>query len=257
MTMVIVPALAPERGAIERDDVRAYAARAATTWVDAFLLSGSTTRGDLLSVTDRAAVIDLWLEHLPPRRLLACCWEPADVDEAASRGVPVMAVMRGLQNSDAALRFLASLPAGAYVYSHPMYSPIVFDAQLAQAATAHGVLPAGGKLAKIGLSEVTELRAAAGPDFALWDGRCRHIGASLAAGASGVIITPLSHLPHPFPPRDLPELQAAVDAYQAALDALPTRAERTGVLLRAAFGDEDRRLGWGDEPGIDDQVRVG
>ena len=257
MTTVIVPVLTPARDALERDTVRAYAVRAAATWVDVFLLAGSTTRGDLLSVMDRAALIDLWLEHLPPHRLLACCWEPADVDEALSRGVPVMAVMRGLPDRDAALKFLSSLPSGAYVYSHPMYSPIVFDAQLAQAATADGVLPAGGKLAKIGLSEVTALRAATGPAFALWDGRCRHIGASMAAGASGVIVTPLSHLPQPFPPRELPELQVAVDAYQAALDALPTRAERTGVLLREAFGDENRRLGGGGDSGINDQVRVG
>lgn len=257
MTTVIVPALTPPGFPFQDEGIHAYASRAAATWVDAFLLSGSTTRGDLLGVADRAALIDLWLTYLPPDRLVACCWEPADLEEAVCRGVPAMVVMRGLPDRQAALEFLASLPPGAYVYSHPMYSPIVFDARLAQAAAVDGVLPAGGKFAKIDLSEVTALRATVGPDFALWDGRCRHIGASSAAGASGVIVTPLSHLPHPFPARFLPELQAAVDAHQAALDALPTRAERTGVLLGAAFGDEDRRLSGGDEPGIDDQVRVG
>ena len=112
------------------------------------------------------------------------------------------------------------------------------DAELATAARDAGVLPAGGKFAKISLDGVRALRAATGRDFALWDGRCRHIAASLAVGAAGIIATPLSHLPDPFPPAELSHLQAALDGYQAALDALATRAERTLMLQRAAFGDQ-------------------
>ena len=231
---VVVPALSP-RG----DDrlVPAYAQRAAATWVDAFLLSGSTTRGDLLSVEQRASLLDRWLEHLPARRLIACCWTDEDVQEAATRGVPAMVVMRDLVDRQAALDFFTGLPAATYVYSHPMYTPTVLDAGLAGEAAAAGVLPAGGKIAKIGLSDISALRRAVGPGFALWDGSSRRISERLGAGAEGVIATPLSHLPTPFPSQDLLVLQAAIDRVQAELDALPTRAERTSFLLQHAFGD--------------------
>lgn len=235
---VIVPALTPSGWpATGRAGLGEYVRRAADTWIDAFLLSGSTTRGDLLSTTDRAELIDVWLQHLPPHRLIACCWHPDDVTAATARGVAPMVVMRGLPDRRAALEFLAELPAGGLVYSHPMYSPTVFDAELATAARGAGVLPAGGKFAKVSLDQGAALRAATGSGFALWDGRCRHVAASAAAGAAGVIATPLSHLPKPFPSPELSHLQAALDGYQAALDALPGRPERTLMLQRAAFGD--------------------
>jgi hypothetical protein len=234
----------------------AYAKRAAATWVDAFLLSGSTTRGDLLSAADRASLIDQWLGYLPAHRLIACCWTDQDVREAAKRQVPAMVVMRGLESRQAALDLFASLPTGTYVYSHPMYSPTTLDAALAAAAAAAGVLPAGGKIAKIGLADIAELRAATGPGFRLWDGSSRNIAARLQAGAEGVIATPLCHLPTPFPPQDLPVLQASLDHVQAELDALPTRPDRTNLLLSYAFGDESSSLHGARGPGVDADVNT-
>ena len=240
---VIVPALTPGTdGAIQTAAAHAYAQRAASTWIDAGLLSGSTTRGDLLTVAQRADLIDLWRQHVPADRLIACCWTTDDVTAAAERGVAPMIVLRDLADRQAALDFLASLPAGTYIYSHPMYTPTVFDAELAAAACAEKVLPAGGKLAKVDLNEVTAIRAAAGPGFRLWDGRCRHIAASAEAGAAGVIVTPLSHIPDPFPEPNLPDLQAAVDRYQAAIDAQPDRPHRTALLQAAAFGTPPRTI---------------
>lgn len=231
---VVVPALSPlGQGML----VPGYARRAAATWVDAFLLSGSTTRGDLLSVAQRADLIDQWLEYLPSHRLIACCWTDQDIREAAKRKVPAMAVMQDLANRQAALDLFASLPTGTYVYSHPMYSPTTLDATLAAEAAAAGVLPAGGKIAKIGLPEIAALRAATGPGFRLWDGSSRGIAARLQAGAEGVIATALCHLPTPFPSQDLPTLQISVDRVQAELDALPTRPDRTNLLMTYAFGD--------------------
>lgn len=233
---VVVPALTPlDDNAIRRDLLDPYAARAAASWADAYLLSGSTTRGDLLTIAQRADLIDLWLQHLPPQRLIACCWQPEDITEATGRGVAAMMVMRNLPDRPAAVDFLATVPRGTYIYSHPMYTPAVFDAGLAADAAAAGVLPAGGKIAKIGLDGVAEVRAVTGPDFALWDGSSRHMAASVHAGAVGVIATPLSPLPMPFPSADLHVLQPAVDTMQAALDALPSRAERTAMLTRMAF----------------------
>lgn len=231
---VVVPALSPLG---QGELVPAYAQKAAATWVDAFLLSGSTTRGDLLSTAQRAKLLDRWLDYLPTHRLIACCWIDEDIHESAARGVPAMVVMRGLANRQAALDLFAALPAGTYVYSHPMYTSAVLDAVLAKEASEAGVLPAGGKIAKIGLSDIAALRAAAGPDFALWDGSSRRISERLQAGAEGIIATPLSHLPTPFPSQDLLALQASIDPVQAELDALPTRAERTDFLLQHAFSN--------------------
>jgi hypothetical protein len=248
---VVVPALTPlGQGGI----VSAYAQRAAATWIDAFLLSGSTTRGDLLSVAERASLIDQWLEYLPRHRVIACCWTEQDIREASERGVAAMVVMRNLATQRDALDLFATLPPGTLVYSHPMYSPTVLGPVLANAAAAAGVLPAGGKIAKIGPADITALRAATSPEFRLWDGSSRTIAARLQAGAEGVIATPLSHLPASFPSRDLLTLQTALDHVQAELDALPARPERTDLLMTYAFGDEPSGLSRLDVAGVDADV---
>jgi hypothetical protein len=233
---VCVPALTPgAQGTSDTSALRPYINRAAETWVHSFLLSGSTTRGDLLSVKDKVSIIEIWLEQLPPDRLVACCWNGDDIREASACGIRVMAVLQSLPNASSALDFLASLPGGSYIYSHPMYTPTVFDAKLAALAAKDGVLPAGGKIAKIGFSDITSIRKATGPAFALLDGSSRQIGKRIDAGASGVIATPLSHVPSPFPAADLAALQPVIDASQATLDALPNRPARTAHLLQAAF----------------------
>ncbi|MGC9667700.1 dihydrodipicolinate synthase family protein [Planosporangium sp. 12N6] len=234
---VVVPTLTPltPDGRIDRAALPPYVQRAAATWVDAFLVSGSTTRGDLLTVAQRAEVLDIWLETIDPSRLIACCWHHDDLAVAARRGIAPMMVMRDLPDTAAALRLFADLPPGSYIYSHPMYTPTVLDARLAATATAAGVLPAGGKIAKIGLDGITALRAVVGDTFQLWDGSSRRIAASVRAGATGVIATPLSPIPTPFPPRELAAVQAAVDHVQAELDALPDRPHRTAMLQGRAF----------------------
>ncbi|MEU4243122.1 hypothetical protein [Actinoplanes sp. NPDC026619] len=217
------------------DALHDYAARAARTWVDAWLLSGSTTRGDLLTTLQRGQVIDMWLSHLPADRLIACCWSLDDVAQAAARGVAPMMVLRDLPDPDAALALLAELPQGALIYSHPMYTATTFDADLAAVAAAAGVLPVGGKIAKVSPAKIAAITAATGAGFAFWDGSTRHIADSVAAGAAGVIATPLSWLPDPFPARQNSELQLAFDETQAALDALAARPQRKAYLEQLAF----------------------
>lgn len=129
---------------------------------------------------------------------------------------------------------LADLPASAYVYSHPKYGSTLFDATLAGAARQRAILPAGAKLSKITTDDITTIRHAAGARWTLWDASARHINASLAAGASGVVATPLSHLPTPFPNRSPSVLQRAIDAMQQELDPLPSPAERSQLLHKLA-----------------------
>jgi hypothetical protein len=242
---VVVPALAlrgPD-GEVDYDATRRYAQRASHTWVDSFILSGSTTRGGDLTASERARVVDLWLAITESRRLLACCWEPADIVEAQERGVAPMVVMAGLDGLDAAVAFLRGLPTGAYIYSHPIFGGAVFDATVAEAARREGVLPAGGKLAKITMAGVAKLRRATGDGFKLWDGSSRRITASIAAGASGVVATPLCPFDMPLAAKEPFALQAVIDPVQVALDALPDRGANRRI---AAAGDQGHggRPGW-------------
>ncbi|UGT63414.1 hypothetical protein [Nocardia asteroides] len=232
---IVVPALTLQanEGAINFEATREYAVRAAATWVDYFILSGSTTRGNLLSVDERAAVLDLWLEVTEPERLLPCCWVAADLSNAAQRGVRPMAVLKGLSRSEA-IDYCTQLPDAATIYSHPMFGGVQFDGQLAADLRQGGALPSAGKVAKITSDEVRAIQAAAGEAFRLWDGSSRRIATSLSEGAAGVVATPLSPFQADFPPRSVASIQRAVDAVQAGLDALPTRAERTKMLMDQA-----------------------
>ncbi len=233
---IVVPALALSNSdaAIDHENTLHYARRAAATWVDYFILSGSTTRGHDLAPGQRADILDLWLTVAEPRRLLACCWEQEDFDHAAQRGIAPMATMRNLGGLKAALTFLRSLPSGAYIYSHPMFGGSVFDAELAQAAKQEGILPAGGKLAKIKTLAITDIHAVTQDAFKLWDGSSRHIQTSLDAGAAGIVATPLCAFEAPLPAKEPDLVQAIADPVQAALDALPDRPARTLELLTRA-----------------------
>jgi dihydrodipicolinate synthase/N-acetylneuraminate lyase len=230
---IVVPALAlrsPDDGTLDAETTARYAQRAARTWTDAFILSGSTTRGDLLTRDERTELLDLWLRFVSPARLVACCWCQEDVNEAVHRAITPMVVMKSPRDDEQALSFLASLPPGAYVYSHPKYDSRVLDVGLTVAARRKGVLPAGAKLSKVTTEDITAMRRAAGPRWILWDASSRHVGASFAAGASGVVASPLSHFPSPFPHRSLATLQPIIDAVQAQMDQLPTRDARNQLL---------------------------
>ena len=159
--------LQPASGRIDQHATRLYAERAAATWVDYFILSGSTTRGQQLTTTQRATVLDLCLDVASPERLLACCWEPDDLGHAAKRDITPMATMRNLRDQDHALAFLQALPASAYIYSHPIFGQQTFDVKLADVARRNGVMPAGGKIAKLATADVSALSQVAGASFRL------------------------------------------------------------------------------------------
>jgi dihydrodipicolinate synthase/N-acetylneuraminate lyase len=234
---IVVPTLALRTSGGVTLDTKAtarYARRAARTWTDAFILSGSTTRGDLLTLDERTELLDLWLCFAPLARLVACCWCEDDVHEATRRAITPMVVMRSPRDDEQALSLLATLPHGAYVYSHPKYDSRVLDVGLIVAAREQGVLPAGAKLSKVTTADITAMRCAAGPRWTLWDASSRHIHASFAAGASGVVASPLSHFPSPFPDRSVSALQPMIDAVQAQMDQRPNRVARSQLLHELA-----------------------
>jgi hypothetical protein len=151
--------------------------------------------------------------------------------------VTPMAVLRHLTR-DNALKFLHELPYAATIYSHPMFEGAVFDPALARDARTADALPFGGKVAKLNTDQVRALHAAAGDAFRLWDGSSRRIAASLSAGAAGIVATPLSSFSDNFPAKDIAAIQLAVDPVQSALDAMPTRADRTDALIRKAVSGD-------------------
>ncbi len=220
-------------GGVDEATTTAYAQRAADTWLSLFILSGTTTEGSSFTVAERARVLDLWLAVVGRERLLACCWQAQDIEQAIERGVRPLVVMRGLTSRSEVLEFLGSTPSDAYVYSHPLHTPTVLDPALIAAARDKDVLPAGAKITKIPPGAQPALRTAAGPDFDLWDGSSRQIAQSLADGTSGVVSTPLAAVPDPFPAPD-EHLQSTVDAWQDRLDEVPGEAERAGWLRAAA-----------------------
>lgn len=233
---IVVPALTirTSEGKLDEKGTAQYARRAVSTWVDRFILSGTTARGYSMTERERLFVLRVWLDHAHPARVLSCCWSRTDVDNATAQGVTPIVAMPRLHDDDATLRFLASLPPGSFVYSHPGNSPTVFDAQLCSKARNSDCLPVGAKLSKASHREIAAVRAQAGPSFILWDGSSRDIAGSIAAGATGVVTTPLSPITQPFPPRDLTQLQPALDEVQAYLDQLPSREGRSDHLSALA-----------------------
>lgn len=223
-------------GELDKRTTAAYASRAAATWISVFILNGTTTEGDTFSTAERAAVLDIWRKTADLDRLMACSWEPADVDAAMERGVRPLAVMRKLADQDAALNFFSGLPSGAYVYSHPMHTPTTLDPTLIDRARSADCLPAGAKISKIPAGTLPSLRAAAGPAFDIWDGSSRRIAESLSNGATGVVSTPLTAIPTDFPVPDA-GLQAQVDTWQRQLDAVPGQAERYDWLQAVATAE--------------------
>lgn len=240
---IVVPALAlrsPDSGRLDREATARYAQRASRSWADAFILAGSTTRGDQLTVDERTELLEVWSGLVPAARLVACCWCQEDVHEASARAITPMIVMHSLRSDEQALSLLASAPRDAFVYSHPKYGSTVLDARLTAAARQRGVLSSGAKLSRITAQDITAIRHAAGSRWTLWDASARHIDASLAAGASGVVATPLSHFPTPFPSRSLATLQPVIDAMQQQLDRLPSRAARSRRLHELASKDSEQ-----------------
>ena len=104
---IVVPALTirTSGGDLDEPGTARYARRAASTWVDGFIFSGTTARGYLMTEQERSSVLRVWLDHVAPERVIACCWSRADVDIATRHGVTPIAVIPHCHSNDAALRF--------------------------------------------------------------------------------------------------------------------------------------------------------
>jgi dihydrodipicolinate synthase/N-acetylneuraminate lyase len=232
--MVPVLTLRNADGSLDHTANVAYARRARNTWLDLFLVSGTIGGGEQSTAADRRALLERWVEQVPPARLLACVWTVDDLRHATECGVRPIVVLRAHPDGRSLDAFLADLPANAFVYSHPNYSPTTFSPAVATVARQAGALPAGGKICKVNLEEVAQLRGAVGEPFQLYDGRCRHLVRSIRAGATGVVAVPLATLPDDLPKREETEaLQRTIDATQERIDSIPAGQPRIAMLTHA------------------------
>jgi dihydrodipicolinate synthase/N-acetylneuraminate lyase len=229
---IIIPALTFRTAGGELDEPATahYAETAAGTWLDYFILSGTTTEGDTFTVGERAQVLDIWLKTTDKSRLVACCWNRADIDAALERGIRPMAVMRGLRDENEAIAFFRTLPAGAFAYSHPTHTVVVLTPALLGTAVHTGCRPAGAKISKLNVGDLPLVRRSGGDSFAIWDGSARQLQESLTSGANGVVATSLSSLPAPFPKPHLLELDSYLKAEQRDLDLHPEPSDRADWL---------------------------
>jgi dihydrodipicolinate synthase/N-acetylneuraminate lyase len=232
--MVPVLTLMNANGRVDAEACSAYAERAGATWLDLFLMSGTIGGGESSTPAVRRHVLELWAARVPRDRLLACVWTPDDLAHAADCGVRPIVVLRDLADAAAMWAALAKLPPGAFVYSHPNYAPTTFTPAVAEAARRSSTRPAGGKICKVSLDDVRDLRTGTGDDFQLYDGRCRHVVESVRAGATGVVAVPLCTLPTDLPDRfDTDAVQRTIDRVQAHIDETGSGAERVAMLTEA------------------------
>ena len=238
---IIVPPLTlwSRNGDVDCGATAAYAQRAAASWIDFFMLSGSIGGGKTSSPSTRRLTAEVWARIVPPERLFGCAWGKEDYACLRDLGIRPMVVLQDLRDTESLVRFFATMPAGAFFYSHPDYTSTTFTAAAAARAVRAGVLPAGVKLSKVTPDEIRAVRDAAGPGFLLYDGRSRHLAASLAAGATGVVAVPLSLIPDNLPARaDVAALQQVIDEVQLQLDTregIPAQARLLTSLLRSTL----------------------
>lgn len=242
---IMVPALTltNANGTVDAGATRAYAEMAHGAWYHRFILSGSIGLGFQLTTSQREQTLETWLDCVPPARLMACAWNDDDIRIAERVGVTPMAVLQGFTSDEAALDWLQALPHGAFVYSHPAYTGVTFDAVLTRAGGSLVQL-GGAKVSKVGLHDIGRMRRVLGEKFELYDGRSRHILKSIEAGATGVVVVPLNTLPSGVPPReDITRLQGWIDKAQESVDLESTVSKQAAHLVAVLQTNLRRHLG--------------
>lgn len=223
---ILIPALSLRRANGEFDEpaMTTYIRRASDTWIDRFILAGSTDSGYSLTNGQRETLLDFWISAVPASRLIACCWSHSDTEAALQRGIDVLATVASHHT-----RHLTDLPPSVFAYSHPHHSPIVVTAPAVTEAREQHTLVRGTKVSKISTEGLSAIRAAAGEDFILWHGSSRDLGRSWQFGATGVVCASLAVIPTPFPPR------RPVTCLQRHVDELNSKAARVGELNKYSF----------------------
>lgn len=214
--------------AIDRDTTNRYARRIADTWARHIIVSGPMGWGECSTPGERAAILDLWLQHVEPARLIAACWDTEDVRIAQRQQVQPLVMLQAADEEDLSAQ-LGDAPSNSWMYANPRYSHALLTPELVAATPVDGV-----KLSKVTLTDIAATRAA-NPNTVIVHGSSRAIVASIEAGASLVTAAPLATLPDPWPAPDLDVIQTSANSIQQYLDELPTHHTRVEwITARAA-----------------------
>lgn len=198
--------------ALDRETTVRYAGYLGSVpWTKHILVNGPMGHGEVSTPSERALVLDMWLECVPSERLIAACWDPADVRAAQARRVRPL-VMLSADTDVQLAQQLHEAPVNAWVYANPRYSRVLLSGELATASRVAGV-----KLSKVSTEDLATMRAAC-PDATIVHGSSRNIAASLDAGADLVTAAPLAATPATSLDLDLSVIQRHVDTIQASLD---------------------------------------
>lgn len=228
--VVPAPTFRHPGGELDHDTTSRYAHKLAASWAPHIIVSGPMGRGEHATVGERGVILDLWLQHIEPNRLVATCWTAYDVRVAQLRQVRPL-VMLAADTATGLADQLDHSPADGWVYANPRYSRALLTAELVAAAGASGV-----KLSKVDYTELRTMRTA-NQQITIVHGSSRNIAASLTAGADLVTASPLAALPSDFPAPDLGVIQRRADTIQQSLDELLTHHARVkSITARAVDG---------------------
>lgn len=185
-------------GAIDHDLNAHYARRLGSTWVRHAVVAGPMGLGEACTPEQRAELVELWMRHVEPARLLVACWTPAEIRTVTDSGIRALAML-AIDTDDELLAALGGLPPLAVAYTNPRYGGSLITPELLAANADRPDMPAALKFSKVTISELANIRQVVGPGVTIIHGSSRRIADSLAAGVDIVVSSPLAVLPKQWP----------------------------------------------------------
>lgn len=230
--VIPAPTFRDGAGTLDRTLVRRYARHLASTWVQYIIASGSTGLGECATQAERALLLDLWLEHVTPARLIAGCWAPADTAFAVRRGVRPLLILCADSEREL-IKQLAAVPESGLAYVNPRYSSVRLESRFVSRSVSN-FQGSGLKVSKITFDTLREIRAVVGRRVQLIHGSSRDIARSLAVGADLVTASPLAAIPSELPCPSIEDIQCRVDALQVDLDTQADHRARVEAITDCA-----------------------
>jgi dihydrodipicolinate synthase/N-acetylneuraminate lyase len=220
--LFILPALTffDDDGTLDVAANERYALAASESEANRFLLFGSTGEGAWLTQEERRGVVSIWRRCIAAEKIVVCgagCL-PAEADEYLGMGYGYMVPPWPSDTLASLIDYLGNVGARVMLYSHPKRSPLVLNVDSLTTMRENGVLPLGVKLSKVGVGDLSKVRAALPSPFCIWDGSDRRVQASLGVGVDGVVSQMLATVAVSLALDDPARIQNDIDEVRASLD---------------------------------------
>lgn len=207
-------------GAIDHDLNAHYARRLGSTWVRHAVVAGPMGLGEACTPEQRAELVELWMRHVEPARLLVACWTPAEIRTVTDSGIRALAML-AIDTDDELLAALGGLPPLAVAYTNPRYGGSLITPELLAANADRPDMPAALKFSKVTISELANIRQVVGPGVTIIHGSSRRIADSLAAGSRHRCVVPVGCAAQAVARVTVASVQRAADTIQSMLDREP------------------------------------